>query len=208
MGDYENGQAEKDLYLTLGVAKEATPEDIKKAYRKLALKYHPDKNPNNPEATEKFKAINHAHEILSDASKREIYDRYGPMGLYIAEQFGEENVKTYFMLSTGWCKALMIGCGILTCGYFCCCCFCFCCNFCCGKYKHVVEEEPTPDYYDICKSDDSKSNDSEGVCDQQPASGGKENTAFAMPAPPTYDSISNTDQDVVTSQPQSNGKVP
>jgi len=200
MGDQHDLQADKDLYAVLGVAKEATPDDIKRAYRKLALKYHPDKNPNNPEATEKFKAINHAHEILSDASKREIYDRYGPMGLYIAEQFGEENVKTYFMLSTGWCKALMIGCGVLTCGYFCCCCFCFCCNFCCGKYKHVVEEEPTPDYYDICKSDDSKSNDnSEGVINQQPGGGGKENSAFAMPAPPGYESIDQ--QTTVTSQP-------
>jgi len=210
MEDPENDpKGDKDLYAVIGVDKDATPEDIKKAYRKLALKYHPDKNPNNPEATEKFKAINHAHEILSDHSKREIYDRYGPMGLYIAEQFGEENVKTYFMLSTGWCKGLMIACGVLTCGYFCCCCFCFCCNFCCGKYKHVVEEEPTPDYYDICKSDDSKSNDSE-ICEQQPGVG-KENTAFAMP-PPSYDSMLSTGPNhpqVVTSQPQSNGgKMP
>merc|ERR1740136_368256 len=188
----ENAEAtDKDLYGILFITKEATPEEIKKSYRKLALKYHPDKNPNNPEATEKFKAINHAHEILSDQSKREIYDRYGPMGLYIAEQFGEENVKTYFMLSTGWCKGLMIFCGIITCGYFCCCCFCFCCNFCCGKYKHVVDEEAqAPDYDDICKSDDSKSRDS--VISDQPGSG-KENTAFAMattqPPPSYYDSM-------------------
>ncbi|EDO37841.1 predicted protein, partial [Nematostella vectensis] len=78
------------LYEILGVEHDATPEEIKKAYRKMALKHHPDKNRDNPEATEKFKEINHAHSILSDPSKREIYDKYGNMGLYIAEQFGEE----------------------------------------------------------------------------------------------------------------------
>lgn len=216
MADSEYGPrpADKELYATLGISKEATPEEIKKAYRKLALKYHPDKNPDNPEAIEKFKTINHANEILSDQNKRDIYDRYGPMGLYIAEQFGEENVKTYFMLSSGWCKVVMITCGVLTCGYFCCCCFCFCCNFCCGKYKHVVEEEPTPDYYDIYdKSDDSKSNESEAcggggvVVDEQPISG-KENTAFTRSSPPpNYESISHTStKDVVDTQPIGNGK--
>ncbi|XP_020605856.1 dnaJ homolog subfamily C member 5-like [Orbicella faveolata] len=70
----------------------------------MALKHHPDKNPNNPEATEKFKEVNHAHSILADPGKREIYDKYGSMGLYIAEQFGEENVKLYFRLNSGWCK--------------------------------------------------------------------------------------------------------
>ncbi|KAB7506181.1 DnaJ-like protein subfamily C member 5 [Armadillidium nasatum] len=92
------------LYQILGVEKTATNEDIKKTYRRLALKYHPDKNPNNPEASEKFKEINHAHSILSDATKRNIYDNYGSLGLYIAEQFGEENVNTYFLVNSGWCK--------------------------------------------------------------------------------------------------------
>ncbi|MPC31371.1 DnaJ subfamily C member 5 [Portunus trituberculatus] len=92
------------LYETLGVPKDATTDQIKKTYRKLALKYHPDKNPNNPEAAEKFKEVNHAHGILSDATKRNIYDNYGSLGLYIAEQFGEENVNTYFLVNSGWCK--------------------------------------------------------------------------------------------------------
>lgn len=72
--------------------------------RKLALKYHPDKNPDNPEAAEKFKEINNAHATLTDLTKRNIYDKYGSLGLYVAEQFGEENVNTYFMLSSWWAK--------------------------------------------------------------------------------------------------------
>lgn len=73
-------------------------------FRKLALKFHPDKNPDNPEAAEKFKEINNAHSILVDATKKNIYDKYGSLGLYVAEQFGEENVNTYFVLSSWWAK--------------------------------------------------------------------------------------------------------
>ncbi|KAG7283458.1 hypothetical protein CRUP_035251 [Coryphaenoides rupestris] len=73
-------------------------------HRKLALKFHPDKNPDNPEAADKFKEINSAHAILVDGTKRNIYDKYGSLGLYVAEQFGEENVNTYFVLSSWWAK--------------------------------------------------------------------------------------------------------
>uniref|UniRef100_A0A672K5R6 DnaJ homolog subfamily C member 5-like n=1 Tax=Sinocyclocheilus grahami TaxID=75366 RepID=A0A672K5R6_SINGR len=69
-------------------------------YRKLALKYHPDKNPDNPEAAEKFKEINNANSILTDETKRKIYDEYGSMGLYVSEQFGEDSVKYYFLIET------------------------------------------------------------------------------------------------------------
>ena len=61
----------------LGVSKTADEKEIKKAYRKLAMKYHPDKNPGDKEAEEKFKEINEAYEVLSDADKRKIYDQYG-----------------------------------------------------------------------------------------------------------------------------------
>ena len=66
-----------DYYTILGVAKNATEIEIKKAYRKLARKYHPDLNPNNKEAEQKFKDINEAHEVLSNAENRKKYDAYG-----------------------------------------------------------------------------------------------------------------------------------
>jgi molecular chaperone DnaJ len=71
----------KDYYEVLGVAKDASEEEIKKAYRKLALKYHPDKNPNNPEAERKFKEAAEAYEVLSDKEKRKLYDSRGAEGL-------------------------------------------------------------------------------------------------------------------------------
>uniref|UniRef100_A0A674IC29 J domain-containing protein n=1 Tax=Terrapene triunguis TaxID=2587831 RepID=A0A674IC29_9SAUR len=97
-------RAGESLYRVLGLEKGASSEEIKKAYRKLALKYHPDKNPENPEAVEKFKEINNANATLNDENKRRIYDEYGSMGLYVAEQFGEESVKYYFLMSKWWFK--------------------------------------------------------------------------------------------------------
>ena len=67
----------KDYYKTLGVAKNATEKEIKKAYRKLARDFHPDKNPDDPQAEEKFKEINEAYEVLSDPEKRKKYDQFG-----------------------------------------------------------------------------------------------------------------------------------
>lgn len=69
--------AKRDYYEVLGISKSATDQDIKKAYRKLAKKYHPDTNPDNAEAEAKFKEATEAYEILSDADKRSAYDRYG-----------------------------------------------------------------------------------------------------------------------------------
>lgn len=67
----------KDYYKVLGVSKDDSQDDIKKAYRKLAIKYHPDKNPGDREAEEKFKEVAHAYEILGNAEKRRQYDQYG-----------------------------------------------------------------------------------------------------------------------------------
>ncbi|KAI6502458.1 hypothetical protein MCOR11_001539 [Pyricularia oryzae] len=72
---------ETKLYETLGVAPDATEQQLKKAYKVNALKFHPDKNANNPEAEQKFKEVSHAYEILSDPQKRQVYDQYGEAGL-------------------------------------------------------------------------------------------------------------------------------
>lgn len=69
--------AGKDFYKTLGVEESANADEIKKAYRKLAMKYHPDQNKDNPEAEEKFKSINEAYDVLKDEQKRAAYDRFG-----------------------------------------------------------------------------------------------------------------------------------
>ena len=60
--------------------------------------------------TEHFKKLNHANGVLTDDTKRRIYDTYGSLGLYIAEQFGEENVSTYFIVTSGWCKVCVESC--------------------------------------------------------------------------------------------------
>ncbi len=71
----------RDYYEVLGVTREATEAEIKKAYRKLALKYHPDRNPDDPEAEARFKEASEAYSVLSDADKRAMYDRFGHAGL-------------------------------------------------------------------------------------------------------------------------------
>ena len=81
---------ERDYYEILGVPRTSSPEEIKKAYRKVALKYHPDKNPDNKAAEEKFKEAAEAYEVLSNAEKRQQYDRFGHAGVRGAEGRGPE----------------------------------------------------------------------------------------------------------------------
>ena len=71
----------RDFYKILGVSKNAATNQIKKAYRKLAVKYHPDKNPDDEDAVHKFHDINEAYEVLSDEEKRKVYDQHGEEGL-------------------------------------------------------------------------------------------------------------------------------
>jgi len=74
----------KDYYKILGVDKQVSEEQLKKAYRKMALKWHPDRNQNNKAAEEKFKEVTEAFEVLSDPKKREIYDRFGEVRFLLA----------------------------------------------------------------------------------------------------------------------------
>src|SRR6056297_453001 len=71
----------RDYYDVLGVDKDASQDEIKKAYRKKAMKYHPDKNPDDKEAEEKFKEVSEAYSVLSDEDKRKKYDQFGHAGV-------------------------------------------------------------------------------------------------------------------------------
>lgn len=82
--------AQTDYYKALGLEKGASPDDIKKAFRKLAVKYHPDRNPNDKAAEDKFKEINEAYAVLSDPKKKEQYDTFGSSGFH--QQYSQEDI--------------------------------------------------------------------------------------------------------------------
>ncbi len=86
---------EFDYYEILEIQRTASGEEIKKAYRKMALKYHPDRNPDDKDAEEKFKKINEAYQVLSDQEKRQIYDTYGKKGLE-SSGFGFNDMESIF----------------------------------------------------------------------------------------------------------------
>ncbi|MCD4677370.1 MAG: molecular chaperone DnaJ [Desulfobacula sp.] len=86
----------RDYYEILGVAKDASKQDLKQAYRKRAIKYHPDKNPDNKEAEDKFKEASEAYEVLTDDSKRQIYDQFGHRGLEGAGHSGPGGFEDIF----------------------------------------------------------------------------------------------------------------
>ncbi len=94
--------AQKDFYQVLGVPKTASQDDIKKAYRKLAMQYHPDRNPDNKEAEEKFKEASAAYQVLSDENKRRQYDQFGHAGVgggqggYGAQDINMEDIFSNF----------------------------------------------------------------------------------------------------------------
>ena len=92
--------ATPDYYKALGVDKNASPEEIKKAFRKLAVKYHPDRNPDNKAAEDKFKDINEAYAVLSDSKKKEEYDTYGSSGFH--KQYSQEDIFRGFDFSNAY----------------------------------------------------------------------------------------------------------
>ena len=87
--------AKRDYYTVLGVNRDASDEDIKKAYRKLAMKHHPDRNPSDKTSEEKFKEAKMAYEILSDAKKRAAYDQFGHAGVDAAAGFGAAGARGF-----------------------------------------------------------------------------------------------------------------
>ena len=89
---------QKDYYQILGVSRDASADEIKKAYRKLALKYHPDKNKGNKEAEERFKEINEAYAVLSDPEKRKQYDTFGSAEFH--KRYSEEDIFSNFDFSS------------------------------------------------------------------------------------------------------------
>src|SRR5262245_2138998 len=91
---------EKDLYAALGVARTASDAEIKKSYRKLARKHHPDVNPGNREAEERFKAISEAYDVLGDPKKRKLYDEFGMAG--VQSGFDAEKARAYRDHAQSW----------------------------------------------------------------------------------------------------------
>ncbi|NOZ02902.1 MAG: molecular chaperone DnaJ [Deltaproteobacteria bacterium] len=104
--------APRDYYEVLGVPRDVDPDRLKKAYRKLAIQYHPDRNPDDPEAEERFKEVSEAYDVLSDPSKRELFDRYGVDGLRgRGYDFNADDIFSHFMDMFGGAFGDMFGFG-------------------------------------------------------------------------------------------------
>jgi molecular chaperone DnaJ len=97
--------AKKDFYQILGVNRGAAADEIKKAYRKLAMQHHPDRNHDNPEAEEKFKEASEAYSVLGNSEKRQVYDQYGAEGLRSGgggQDFGFFSDSIFPILAISW----------------------------------------------------------------------------------------------------------
>src|SRR3974390_2090179 len=87
--------AKRDYYTTLGVNRDASEEEVKKAYRKLAMKHHPDRNPDDKASEEKFKEAKEAYEVLTDSRKRAAYDQFGHAGVDASAGFGAAGARGF-----------------------------------------------------------------------------------------------------------------
>ena len=96
--------SKRDLYEVLGLSRGASADEIKKAYRQLARQYHPDVNREDPDASEKFKEISEAYEILSDPQKRQAYDRFGHDAFDPTYSFGMKIIKSPWRILTRDCR--------------------------------------------------------------------------------------------------------
>jgi len=130
------------LYKVLGVEKEATESQIKKAYHKKALSCHPDKHPDDESKKEEFQKLNKASGVLRDERKRKIYDKMGSQGLQIIDMAGIETAEMLMKYDKWYYKWIvgLIFC-FTGCGCVCCCCFCCCFGCCCGQKCPVPPEE-------------------------------------------------------------------
>ncbi|CAL8087109.1 unnamed protein product [Calicophoron daubneyi] len=119
-----------DLYDLLHVQKNASVDEITQSFRKLALLYHPDKNPDDVHAARKFSKINRAYLVLRDENMRRIYDSHGMIGVKIARLYGEEGVREYYKFDNGCSRCVF---AVLF-GLSCCC----CCGHC-----YVKKDQPS-----------------------------------------------------------------
>ncbi|NJM09704.1 MAG: DnaJ domain-containing protein [Bdellovibrionaceae bacterium] len=94
--------ANKDYYSVLGVSRQASPDEIKKAYRKLAMKFHPDKNPGDKSAEDRFKEATEAYDVLSDPKKKQMYDQFGHAG---PQQGGPNPFRGALSSYGGWLRS-------------------------------------------------------------------------------------------------------
>jgi len=129
---------EENLYQVLGIEKSADDDEIRKAYRSMSRRWHPDKNPGDVQAEHMSRLVNHAYIVLTSPVKRRAYDRYGAKGLEVVDQLGEE----VYEQAEGWepyaCPIMCCICVVSIPTLCCCCC---CCNCCCGYFRKDLEEE-------------------------------------------------------------------
>ena len=100
--------AKRDYYEVLGVSKNATESEIKAAYRKLAIKYHPDRNPDNAEAEEKFKEAAEAYDVLHDSQKRQQYDQFGFNAPVEDSEVPEDSVEDSLWMISSLCLVMCL----------------------------------------------------------------------------------------------------